>query len=401
MSTPSLIQALADSEVGHDVTIRLAGRDPKRLQAVARAARLLAPDICIQTFEKGNWAAALDGAAIVLVQTRIGGQRGRALDETLAMRCNVPADEGLGAGGLCCAARSWPEMRMILELVHRRAPDALTLLLSSPAGLLIRLAAYEWPQWRIYGVCELPYTTLLQVCARLGYSFPQVDFAYTGVNHLGFIHSISASGYNLVTDYCRQEGFPLASVVRRCHAIPLKYLRFHFERASVVREQAGQQPRGAALAALEEVLMGEFAHGTVFQVGSALRLRPAPWYRHAVVPLIVARVGMGSGYPFFLSTIEPDGTVREKLFSVSPTKIEARPERAAPDEVGEVTSKFVAYENLAAQAVRSREVAALRNAWSTHPWADPATVNMCASEIWNRVEAAQTDVEKGLAPCLN
>src|SRR5207244_968271 len=52
--------------------------------------------------------AALDGAAFVLIQLRVGGQAARLIDETLPPRLGTIGQETTGAGGFAKALRTVP-----------------------------------------------------------------------------------------------------------------------------------------------------------------------------------------------------------------------------------------------------------------------------------------------------
>src|SRR4051812_811323 len=93
----------------------------------------------------GGLAGALAGSHAVLIQIRPGGYAGRQFDETFPLSRGVPGDEGLGPGGLSAAWRGWPVIREVLACVRAVAPNACTILLTSPGSLLIRLAAGEFP----------------------------------------------------------------------------------------------------------------------------------------------------------------------------------------------------------------------------------------------------------------
>ena len=59
---------------------------------------------------------ALDGASVVLLQLRVGGQSARNVDETLPLECGCVGQETTGAGGLAKALRTVP---VVLELAER------------------------------------------------------------------------------------------------------------------------------------------------------------------------------------------------------------------------------------------------------------------------------------------
>src|SRR5204862_7574562 len=56
---------------------------------------------------------ALDGASVVRVQLRVGGQAARLIDETVPLACGCIGQETTGAGGLAKALRTVP---VVLEI---------------------------------------------------------------------------------------------------------------------------------------------------------------------------------------------------------------------------------------------------------------------------------------------
>lgn len=328
-STPWLIEALVERNCA--LTLRLAGRTTTHLAAVARACRLLARDnaIRIESFERNQWPAALEGADIVLIQIREGGLEARLHDETFPVRYGIPGDEGLGPGGLAAAIRTWPTLREIFTLVRLHAPRALPLLLTSPAGLLIRATAGEFPGWPVYAICELPFTTLESLSPK------PVSFGYTGVNHLGWLHSM--------------EGHP---------DVPLKYLRLHFDRENALREP----PRASALMRIRDAAFYAFARRDIHEIRAALDLRPAPWYTHAIAPLLAGVTTQ----PYFLTQPDVEG---ERAYEWTGRRFVALPNPEPPAFVRDLTASFLTYEQEALPAVLNPTLQNIQHALSAHPWA--------------------------------
>ena len=63
--------------------------------------------------------AGLDGADVVLIQLRVGGQNARISDETFPLDCGCVGQETTGAGGLAKALRTVP---VVLDVAERAAP---------------------------------------------------------------------------------------------------------------------------------------------------------------------------------------------------------------------------------------------------------------------------------------
>ena len=136
--TPELVDGFArrqdeltvDELALHDI-------DRERLEVVGGlAARILA---------NGGWPgrlgrttdpdAALDGADVVVVQLRVGGQQARLVDETLPLEFGCIGQETTGPGGFAKALRTVP---VVLDLAARAAPDAWIVDFTNPVGIVTR-----------------------------------------------------------------------------------------------------------------------------------------------------------------------------------------------------------------------------------------------------------------------
>jgi 6-phospho-beta-glucosidase len=363
-STPGLF-ALEPPLDGSRFQFAFVGRDLKRLAAVKRASTVLARsrnyEPQIETFSLPDLATALSGADAILIQVRIGGHAARCWDETFPHRYSLCGDEGLGAGGLAAAWRTWPELSRILATVNEIAPGAPIVMMTAPLGILVRCALKAFPQLRVFGICELPYTTLIDACRPPPSTFESVRFDYVGVNHIGWFTSVTADGHAVVT-----ADAPL----------PLKYVRLHTNAAEILAEQRAKQPRGRELERLADSAFPVFDAGDAEAVLTMLRQRSTPWYGQAVGPLLNALAGSDDDRWYFLTT-RNDGYLQslpgEAIVEIPhrrigeaflPAKLGARP----PAQIEEILAAFVAYEQLAADAVLCRSTAALSKALRAHPW---------------------------------
>lgn len=387
-STPRLIDVLARSCPNSDITVRLVGRDRARLDAVVRACTLLAAHaaIQVQSFPADGLRSALTGSDVVLIQARVGGYAGRSFDESFSLPFSVPGDEGLGAGGLSAAYRAWPQMQDVFWQVHSAAPNARVILLSSPGSLLVRLAALTMPGWPLVATCELPGTTLNDLCTVTGTSSGQVQFSYTGVNHLGFLFNVYVTDQdrteqdNAGTDgtddvlarFIAQQhsgAFPSSALVSRLGGFPLKYLRLHFEPEEVAAEQQRRSvTRADELAALADHAFAVFREGEINSIRRVLSARPADWYEFAVLPLLLTAMGIPVCRPMFLSIADDNGDVRERAYVSRRGKLEALPSASpAPTAVESLVRAFASYEHAAVHAVLEGSAAALAGALALHP----------------------------------
>src|SRR5207237_6521899 len=104
---------------------------------------------------------AADGAAVIVNQIRFGGLEGRARDEALASRFQLPADETMGPCGLSAALRVVPRIRELAAELGRRCPDAWVLNLSNPLSITTRVMIRAGGPARSVGLCELPAPPVL------------------------------------------------------------------------------------------------------------------------------------------------------------------------------------------------------------------------------------------------
>jgi 6-phospho-beta-glucosidase len=262
------------------------------------------------------------------------------------------------------------------------APQALLLILSSPVGILVRAARQVFPQLKAVGICELPWTTLCDVCNSVGVDISDVTFDYFGVNHLGWFYRISQDDRNLIQEFAgvRREsaGFPSARLIEEWSGVPTKYLRLHFEPASVIEQQRNSsKTRAKVLDDLSQRAFRVFTQGTADEIKQALKNRQAPWYPHAVGPLLLALMGQTMAVPFFLSVPnngfypeQQEDDILEIPHIVEDRQLKPlnRNHHSVPNRIAELTSCFITSERLATTAILSRDSRFLQRALEAHPW---------------------------------
>jgi 6-phospho-beta-glucosidase len=385
-SAPSTPNLLIDSRFGADSGVRfvLFGRSTDRLEAVRRAAVLLAPSLSGAIETTTDIDAALEGATLVVIQIRVGGFAARIHDESFPLAVGVPGDEGLGPGGLAAAWRTWPILGEILAKIAVRCPLSKIALLTAPLGILARCAQDAYPSLQIAGLCELPTVVLRQISEAV--REPNLQYEYVGVNHLGWFTRLQTpDGNDMLDVYAAtrtKNVFPSASLIRRLSGVPLPYLRLHEMRADVLEAQRSSPPRGRVVASLAAAAFKAYSTGSHEEVRRAVALRHAPWYQDAVAPWIDAHRLGASSATFFLTSrnaqyvpnidanavLEIPHRMHEGRFCATPS-----PTRV-PKSIGETLEAFVAYETLAANVVATQDVRRLANVLSTHPWVrNPAT----------------------------
>lgn len=386
-STPELFRCLAGCPPMPPLKFCLVGRSREHLNRVLRAVHIISAEIPFMleasSFEPSELTSALRGADLVLIQIRCGGYQGRHFDETFPLRYGLCGDEGLGPGGLSAAWRGWPTMNYILSTIASVCPQTSVVMLSSPVTLFVRAARRLYPALNTFGICELPWTTLQDFATNLDAEASDIDFDYFGVNHLGWFCRLEYNSRDLLEEYKARLSlnakWPSPELVSSCRAFPTKYLRLHYERQEVFREQRlSRISRAQILARTSSELYSAFHSGNKSEILEALEQRPAPWYQHAVVLLLLAFSRTDIGIPLFLTS--PNGTygsgfrpddVLEIPTYISAGKFVPRPCRQPPSShVLQTMSSFMVYERTATEALIQQCAALASNALEMHPWVE-------------------------------
>lgn len=334
---------------------------------------------------------AFEGADLILSGARVGGFEGREFDERIGHACGLPGDETIGPGGLSAAVRSLPVVLDLARRAARAAPDAPTLLLSNPLGVLAAALAAE-PGVRAVGLCELPEVTLIEACRRIGVDAAEVEADYIGLNHQGAFTSIrDRDGVELigaVLEAIAAEG-PAAEVFGVEPAamgargdLPVSYLRLYEHRErELARQRRRSASRGAELGRIADELHRHFERTDDPQLPPALLSRAMPWNRLAVVPAIEA---IFDGRPRRLAVTEANRGHLPGVAATAPVEKWGRQvpfgePPPAPRTAGAGAERNLAfareladYEALALAAAREPSASALEAALTAHPWGVPA-----------------------------
>jgi 6-phospho-beta-glucosidase len=179
---------------------------------------------------------ALEGADFVFCAIRPGRLEGRAVDERIPLEAGVVGQETIGPGGICLALRTVPVIVELAEAVAQRAPGAWFVNFTNPAGLVTE-AIREVIGPRALGICDSPRALCRRVAAALGRSPEELWFDYFGLNHLGWLRSVSDGDRDLLPGLLAddellesfEEGRLFgAEWLRSLGMIPNEYLYFHY-----------------------------------------------------------------------------------------------------------------------------------------------------------------------------
>ena len=219
-----------------------------------------APAIAVTT----ELAEAVRGADFVFSAIRVGGAHGRVVDERVALDRGVLGQETVGVGGYAYAFRTVPAAMELARAVRDLAPDAWVINFTNPAGLITQAMRTLLGE-RVVGICDTPIGLVRRVAAALGLDEGragtadggELDFDYVGLNHLGWLRSLSTAGSDrlpglLASDEALgriEEARVLgADWVRALGMLPNEYLYYYYlNRESVARIRREDLTRGEFL----------------------------------------------------------------------------------------------------------------------------------------------------------
>jgi 6-phospho-beta-glucosidase len=282
---PAFVRAVLTTRPGAFDQISLFEPDAARRETICRLAAELAtalghPGVVQVT---GDATEAFTGADYVFSAIRVGGDRGRVIDEEVALRRGIVGQETTGPGGCAMALRTIPVVLSYCELLSRCAPDAVLINFTNPAGLITQAISAQGKVAAV-GVCDTPGGTVSRLAGFLGAASYEVSGSYAGLNHLGWVCSLQADGRERIGELLdrfeelqrfdhRFAGFDPA-LVRRVGAVPAEYVYYFYDPDRYVRgvARAGTS-RGQDVLRLNTELLGgiaqAFADGDVHAAWSA------------------------------------------------------------------------------------------------------------------------------------
>ncbi len=212
---------------------------------------------------------AFTGADFVFSAIRVGGDRGRLIDEEVALRRGLVGQETTGAGGCAMALRTIPVVLSYCDVLARYAPSAVLINFTNPAGLITQAISLHGAV-RAVGVCDTPSGALDRLAEFLEADRDEVAFSYGGLNHLGWISSFRVAGREcigtLLERYEELQRFDHRfaafdpAFVRGLGAVPTEYDYYYYEPRRYVEAVAkAGASRGADVLRLNIGLIGDIA----------------------------------------------------------------------------------------------------------------------------------------------
>ncbi|MGK3205880.1 6-phospho-beta-glucosidase [Amycolatopsis sp. MEPSY49] len=195
--------------------------------------------------------AALSDVDFVFSAIRVGGLRGRRLDERIAHAEGVLGQETVGAGGIAYGLRTVPVAVELARTIAELAPRAWVINFTNPAGMVTEAMAAHLGG-RVLGICDSPVGLCRRVARALGIDPATAWFDYAGLNHLGWLRAVRVGGSDvlpeLLADTGTLESFEEGKLfgadwLRALGSVPNEYLHYYY----FAREAGGSASRGAQL----------------------------------------------------------------------------------------------------------------------------------------------------------
>lgn len=270
---PQVIEVLAAARAGSGPypglrvdEVCLYDVDAGRLRAMEAVLASLAYDQAPALSATTDLDEAVRGADFVFSAMRHGGSCGRVLDELVALEHGVLGQETVGVGGYAYAFRTVPEAMRLARALRDLAPQAWVINFTNPAGIITQ-AMRQVLGRRVVGICDTPIGLVRRAVtavgsqastvSQVGGGAEQVDFDYVGLNHLGWLRSLTLAGRDRLPDLLAddaaldhmEEARTLGTEwVRALGMLPNEYLFYYYlNRESVERIRTSGLTRGQFL----------------------------------------------------------------------------------------------------------------------------------------------------------
>jgi 6-phospho-beta-glucosidase len=322
---------------------------------------------------------ALDGANVVLIQIRVGGQEARLSDETVPLACGCIGQETTGAGGLGKALRTVPVVLGIAEHVRERAADGAWIVdFTNPVGIVTRSLLDHGH--RAVGLCNVAITTQRKLARLLGVEPERVLVDQVGLNHLSWVRFVRVDGEDVLPELLATHADELAQEVglrrgllEELGVLPSYYLHYFYAHDAVLAEQLDGVPRATTVAEIERGLLELYRDPNLVEKPALLEQRGGAFYSEAAIGL-VGSLATGDGAVHVVD-VRNEGTIGgmapDDVVEV-PARIDGKgaaplPQPPVAPELLGLMQHVAAYERLAAQAAVTGDRALVHKALLTHP----------------------------------
>ena len=329
----------------------------------------------------GDLDRAVEGADVVLIQIRVGGQAARLSDETVPLACGCIGQETTGAGGFGKALRTVP---VVLDIARRArelaAPGSWIVDFTNPVGIVTRALLDDGH--RAIGLCNVAIGFERAMAPMLGVEPERArrrpgraQPPDLGARRVARRARRAARAAGRPRRRARRAGGGLPRrLLDELGAVPSYYLRYFYAHDDVLAEQlSGATPRAVTVAEIERELLEMYADPALASKPALLEQRGGAFYSEAATRL-VASLATGDGAIHVVDT--RNGTTISGLAADDVVEIPARvgeqgplplPQRPLAPELLGLVAHVAAYERLAVEAAVTGSRRVARRALLAHP----------------------------------
>lgn len=310
--TPELISGLIDrwkrgEFLAREITLVDIPPGMPRLEIVAQFARRMVarsgmPSKVEITTER---APAIDGAAFVISQMRVGAMQARQLDEHIPLKHGVIGQETTGPGGFANALRTIPVSLEIARDISRVSPQAWLLNFTNPSGLVTE-ALLKHATVKTFGLCNVPISIKMALAKALSVEPERISIDVSGLNHLSFVTGVYLDGEDITrrilealafSEYLEATGIgaTMAPYLARLGIIPSSYLQYYWGRGRALEKEkaglaSGSGTRADQVMNIEKKLFELYSDPSLDVLPEELKKRGGAYYSDVALNTISAMI---------------------------------------------------------------------------------------------------------------
>ncbi|MFD2306946.1 6-phospho-beta-glucosidase [Enterococcus termitis] len=246
--------------------------------------------------------AALEGAAFVTTQFRVGLLPARIRDEKIPLKYDLIGQETNGAGGAMKALRTIPVILDICKDMEELCPDAWLINFTNPSGIITE-TVLKHSSIKVVGLCNIPIGIVNKIAKLYETDAANVSVEFSGLNHFVFGKNIYVNGKEVTREVIEKikDGteisaknipnfsFP-ADVLDAIGMIPAGYLKYYYTREKMLadckRAAAEEGTRGEVVTQTEKELFELYKDKELAIKPKQLEERGGAHYSEAAVNLI-------------------------------------------------------------------------------------------------------------------
>jgi 6-phospho-beta-glucosidase len=247
---------------------------------------------------------AIQGAAYVTTQLRVGMMEARRADEYLGLRHGLVGQETTGVGGMAKALRTIPVILSIANDMRTLAPGALLVNFTNPSGIITEALQKYAPDVPSVGVCNVPITTKMGILREFEETTGQkIDPARAELDTLGLNHLTWHRGFILDGEDIWSQIFPAyleelrkdpepewnVRLIETLGMMPNSYLQYFYDTAHKLENQKKWPPsRAEAVMEVEKSLLAQYADPNLTEPPADLMKRGGAYYSTVATQLLNA-----------------------------------------------------------------------------------------------------------------